>query len=42
MEVGYVVELSGLVEVQRRVEEMVGEVDWEEEDDFEDGEGEFL
>jgi ubiquitin-like modifier-activating enzyme ATG7 len=42
MEAGYVAELSGLAEVQRRAEEMAGEVDWEEEDDLEDGEGELL
>jgi ubiquitin-like modifier-activating enzyme ATG7 len=38
-EKGWVEEVSGLAEVQRRAEEMDGEVDWEEE---EDGEGELL
>lgn len=43
MEAGYVAELSGLAEVQRRAEEMAGEVDWEEEDDeLENGDGELL
>ncbi|KAG9244752.1 autophagy-related protein-like protein 7 [Calycina marina] len=39
----YVTELSGLKEVQRRAEEMAGEVDWDSESDAEDeGEGELL
>jgi ubiquitin-like modifier-activating enzyme ATG7 len=39
----YVAELSGLAEVQRRAEEMAGNVDWEEDDDLiEEGEGELL
>ena len=38
----YVAELSGLAEVQRRAEEMAGEVDWEEDDAEDDGEGELL
>lgn len=41
----YVAELSGLAEVQRRAEEMAGEVDWDEEDEdvaAEEGEGELL
>ncbi|KAG5916018.1 Autophagy- protein 7 (Autophagy- E1-like activating enzyme atg7) [Claviceps africana] len=47
-EKNYVAELSGLAEVQRRAEEMAGEIDWEEEEgDVEDavgvdGEGELL
>lgn len=39
----YVLELSGLAEVQRRAEEMAGEVDWDEEDELaEEGEGELI
>ena len=40
----YVAELSGLAEVQRRAEEMAAQVDWEEDDDLveEEGEGELL
>lgn len=40
----YVAELSGLAEVQRRAEEMAGDIDWEEDDQgvVEDGEGELL
>ena len=39
----YVAELSGLAEVQRRAEEMAGQVDWEEDDDLvEDGDGELI
>ncbi|POR34691.1 Ubiquitin-like modifier-activating enzyme atg7 [Tolypocladium paradoxum] len=39
----YVAELSGLAEVQRRAEEMAGNVDWEEEDEMvEEGEGELI
>jgi ubiquitin-like modifier-activating enzyme ATG7 len=38
-EKGYVEEVSGLAEVQRRAEELDGEVDWEGE---EDGDGELL
>ncbi|KAF4124315.1 ubiquitin-like modifier-activating enzyme ATG7 [Geosmithia morbida] len=37
----YVAELSGLAEVQRRAEEMAGDVDWDEEG-LEDGEGELV
>lgn len=39
-EKGWVEEVSGLAEVQRKAEEMEAEVDWEEED--EDGDGELL
>ncbi|PNY25404.1 Ubiquitin-like modifier-activating enzyme atg7 [Tolypocladium capitatum] len=38
----YVAELSGLAEVQRRAEEMVGNVDWEEDETAEEGEGELI
>lgn len=39
----YVAELSGLAEVQRRAEELAGDVDWDEEDEMaEEGEGELL
>ena len=40
----YVAELSGLAEVQRKAEEMATQVDWEEDDDLveEEGEGELL
>lgn len=39
----YVLELSGLAEVQRRAEEMAGEVDWDEEEELaEEGEGELI
>lgn len=39
----YVLELSGLAEVQRRAEEIAGEVDWDEEDELaEEGEGELI
>lgn len=42
----YVAELSGLAEVQRRAEELSGELDWDEEDEGvagnDDGEGELL
>ena len=38
---GYVEELSGLAEVQRRAEELDADVDWSE-DDGEDGDGELL
>jgi ubiquitin-like modifier-activating enzyme ATG7 len=41
----YVAELSGLAEVQRRAEEMAGDLDWDEEDEGvagEEGEGELL
>ncbi|KAK7431741.1 Autophagy protein 7 [Neonectria magnoliae] len=39
----YVLELSGLAEVQRRAEEMAKDVDWDEEDGLaEDGEGELI
>jgi ubiquitin-like modifier-activating enzyme ATG7 len=39
---GYVEELSGLAEVQRRAEELDAEVDWSEDDDPEEGDGELL
>jgi ubiquitin-like modifier-activating enzyme ATG7 len=39
-EKGWVEEVSGLAEVQRKAEEMEGDVDWEEDD--EDGDGELL
>jgi ubiquitin-like modifier-activating enzyme ATG7 len=39
-EKGWVEEISGLAEVQRKAEELDAEVDWEEED--EDGDGELL
>lgn len=40
---GWVEEMSGLAEVQRRAEEVSGEVDWSEEEGFEEeGEGELL
>ncbi|ATY66145.1 E1 -activating enzyme Gsa7p Apg7p [Cordyceps militaris] len=42
----YVAELSGLAEVQRRAEELSGDLDWDEEDEGvagnDDGEGELL
>ena len=41
----YVAELSGLAEVQRRAEELAGELDWDEDDEGvagEEGEGELL
>lgn len=40
----YVAELSGLAEVQRRAEEMEAQVDWDEDDEMveEEGEGELL
>lgn len=42
----YVAELSGLAEVQRRAEELAGDLDWDEEDEGvagnDDGEGELL
>ncbi|KAI9805298.1 MAG: Autophagy protein 7 [Piccolia ochrophora] len=38
---GFVEEVSGLREVQRRAEEMLGDVDWIEEEE-EDGEGELI
>ena len=42
-EKGYVEELSGLAEVQRRAEELDKEVEWEEEEeDAEEGEGELI
>ena len=43
-EKGWVEEMSGLAEVQRRAEEMAGEVEWSEgEDGFEEeGEGELV
>jgi ubiquitin-like modifier-activating enzyme ATG7 len=40
-EKGWVEEVSGLAEVQRKAEEMEGDVDWEEDED-EDGDGELL
>lgn len=39
---GWVEEMSGLAEVQRRAEEVSGEVDWSEEEGEEEGEGELL
>jgi ubiquitin-like modifier-activating enzyme ATG7 len=42
LEKDYVAELSGLAEVQRRAEEMDANVDWEEDEDAGDGEGELL
>ena len=41
-EKGWVEEMSGLAEVQRRAEEVSGEVDWSEEEGEEEGEGELL
>lgn len=44
-EKGWVEEMSGLAEVQRRADEAAGDVEWEEEDELEgglDGEGEML
>ena len=35
-------EISGLKEVQRRAEEMAGEVEWDSESGGEEGEGELL
>lgn len=41
-EKGFVEEVSGLKEVQRRAEEMEKEVEWEESEAEDDGEGELL
>jgi ubiquitin-like modifier-activating enzyme ATG7 len=43
-EKGWVEEMSGLAEVQRKADEAAGEVDWDEEEgDFEEeGEGELI
>lgn len=42
-EKGWVEELSGLAEVQRRADEAANDVDWEEEDEGGlEGEGEML
>jgi ubiquitin-like modifier-activating enzyme ATG7 len=41
-EKGWVEEVSGLAEVQRKAEEMEGDVDWDEEDEVEEGDGELL
>ncbi|KAG5744971.1 hypothetical protein H9Q69_006754 [Fusarium xylarioides] len=38
----YVAELSGLAEVQRRAEEMAAQIDWEDDDLVEDGDGELI
>jgi len=38
----WVTEISGLKEVQRRAEEMAGEVEWDSESGGEEGEGELL
>jgi len=43
MEKDYVAELSGLAEVQRQAEKMLGQLDWsEEEEGAEEGDGELL
>ncbi len=41
-EPGYVEELSGLKEVQRAAEAAAGDIEWSEEDEVEDGDGEMI
>ena len=41
-EKGWVEEVSGLAEVQRKAEEMEADVDWEEEEGEEEGDGELI
>lgn len=42
LEKDYVAELSGLAEVQRKAEQAAADVDWDEEEGAEDGDGEML
>ena len=39
---GWVEEVSGLAEVQRLADEAEADVDWDEEDEIEEGDGELL
>lgn len=42
LEKDYVAELSGLAEVQRQAELLSAEVEWEEEESLEEGDGELV